>query len=81
LARRFATRDFDRFSGVEWRPSAVSGAPRLAGAGAWIDAQVDRTYPVGDHYLIVGKVMATEVGEGSEPLLYHRSSFAGLRQI
>ncbi|MFJ7095877.1 flavin reductase family protein [Streptomyces mirabilis] len=81
LARRFATPDVDRFSEMEWRPSAVSGAPRLAGAGAWIDAQVDRTYPVGDHYLVVGRVMATEVAEGSEPLLYHRSNFAALRQL
>lgn len=81
LARRFATPDVDRFSGTEWRPSIVSGAPRLAGAGAWVDAQVDRTHPVGDHYLVVGKVMATEFAEGSEPLVYHRSRFAALRQI
>ncbi|WP_134655141.1 flavin reductase family protein [Streptomyces sp. H23] len=81
LARRFATPDVDRFSGTAWRPSAVSGAPRLAGAGAWIDAQVDRTYPVGDHHLVVGRVMAAEVGEEAEPLLYHRSNFSALRQL
>ncbi|MFF9607557.1 flavin reductase family protein [Streptomyces sp. NPDC014684] len=81
LAHRFATPEIDRFSGIEWHQSTVSGAPHLAGAEAWIDAQVDRTYPAGDHYLVVGRVTATEVGERSEPLIYHRSRFAALRQI
>ncbi|WP_181371924.1 flavin reductase family protein, partial [Gordonia paraffinivorans] len=58
----------------------TNGAPRLAGAHAWIDCSIDEHRPIGDHDLIVGAVDALAVPAETEPLLFHRSLFHGLRE-
>lgn len=76
LSRRFAgqTADrADRFHGVSWR-RAVTGAPVLDGALAWVDCRVEAVYPGGDHSIIVGRVLALESYAG-EPLLYFRGAY------
>ncbi|WP_222114032.1 flavin reductase family protein, partial [Gordonia paraffinivorans] len=79
LARGFARSGADKFSGVEWT-AGTNGAPRLAGAHAWIDCSIDEHRPIGDHDLIVGAVDALAVPAETEPLLFHRSLFHGLRE-
>jgi flavin reductase (DIM6/NTAB) family NADH-FMN oxidoreductase RutF len=59
LARRFGTRsgrDQDKLSGVGWRPGR-SGAPVLEEALAYLDCEVTASLPVGDHELVVGRVI------------------------
>ncbi|GAA4674098.1 flavin reductase family protein [Gordonia humi] len=78
LARAFARSGTAKFAGVEWTPG-VGGAPRLAGAHAWIDATIDVRHTIGDHELIVGAVDGLLVPRTSDPLVFHRSTFHGLR--
>jgi flavin reductase (DIM6/NTAB) family NADH-FMN oxidoreductase RutF len=59
LARRFGTqsgRDKDKLAGVRWRP-ARSGAPALEEALAYLDCELTQSLAVGDHELVVGRVI------------------------
>ena len=59
LARRFGTqsgRDHDKLAGVPWHPGR-SGAPVLDEALAYFDCEVSERLQVGDHELVVGRVV------------------------
>jgi flavin reductase (DIM6/NTAB) family NADH-FMN oxidoreductase RutF len=75
VAWTFSQSGVDKFSGVGWSP-AGNGAPRLHGSLAWIDCRVEETHDAGDHFLVVGRVEALEMGEG-QPLLFYRGGFGG----
>ncbi|MFK0109863.1 flavin reductase family protein [Streptomyces sp. NPDC091217] len=79
LCRAFAVSGADKFSGVAYDAAPVSGAPRLAGAAAWIDCTVHAVHTGGDHLIVVGRVDAMGAGETPDgPLLFHRGRFARL---
>jgi 3-hydroxy-9,10-secoandrosta-1,3,5(10)-triene-9,17-dione monooxygenase reductase component len=75
LARTFANSGTDKFAGVGWSP-APSGLPRLHGAIAWIDCNIDTVHDGGDHHLVVASVIGLETGPG-HPLLFYRGGFGG----
>lgn len=75
LARTFANTGADKFAGVGWSP-APSGPPRLHGALAWIDCELEAVHEAGDHYLVVARVVGLETGSG-RPLLFYRGGFGG----
>jgi flavin reductase (DIM6/NTAB) family NADH-FMN oxidoreductase RutF len=47
----------DKLAGVSWRPGET-GAPILADAVAWFDCELRQIVEAGDHYLLVGEVVA-----------------------
>jgi 3-hydroxy-9,10-secoandrosta-1,3,5(10)-triene-9,17-dione monooxygenase reductase component len=73
LARTFAHTGADKFAGVGWSP-APTGPPRLHGALAWVDCQIETVHEAGDHYLVVARVVDLETGTG-QPLLFYRGGF------
>ncbi|HET9076132.1 MAG TPA: flavin reductase family protein [Acidimicrobiales bacterium] len=73
LARNFARTGTDKFAGVGWTPGS-NGAPRLHGALAWIDCQVQDVHDGGDHHLVVARVVELESAPG-QPLLFYRGGF------
>lgn len=73
LARDFSKSGADKFAGVGWSP-AGNGAPRLHGALAWIDCEVEDVHDAGDHHLVVARVIDMESGPG-QPLLFYRGGF------
>jgi 3-hydroxy-9,10-secoandrosta-1,3,5(10)-triene-9,17-dione monooxygenase reductase component len=76
IARKFAQSGADKFAGVEWTPSAVTGSPVLNDVLAWIECRVAYTYPGGDHLIVACEVIALGGGEtSSAPLIYFKSSF------
>ncbi|GAA0557979.1 MULTISPECIES: flavin reductase family protein [Streptomyces] len=81
LCRAFAvsgSRRPDKFAGVRYEPSPVTGSPRLADVPAWIDCAVHAVHTGGDHLVVVGRVRALGTDESaarSGPLLFHRGSF------
>jgi 3-hydroxy-9,10-secoandrosta-1,3,5(10)-triene-9,17-dione monooxygenase reductase component len=75
LCARFATREVDRFLGVDWWRSP-GGNPVLDGSLAWIDCTVEAEYPAGDHTIVVGNVRSLAVQREAAPLVYHRGAFA-----
>ena len=76
LCDRFARRGADKWRRTPWTP-APSGSPVLEGVLAWIDCRLEAEYETGDHFLIVGRVMALEAAH-ARPLLYFRGGFANL---
>jgi len=77
LSTRFATKANNKFAGVPWTASGVSGGPVLDGAiTAFADCAVVEAIEQGDHVLFVGSVEGGRVAGGA-PLLYYRRTYAG----
>lgn len=57
-----------RLRGILTR-TAVTGAPILEGALAWLDCRLEARHPGGDHTIFVGRVVAAGAGSG-RPLLW-----------
>lgn len=76
LARRFATKDVDKFGDVAWRPAALAkGAPVLAdGAIAHAECLAAQVIKAGDHFVVIGSVEGGEARDGA-PLVYFRRSY------
>jgi 3-hydroxy-9,10-secoandrosta-1,3,5(10)-triene-9,17-dione monooxygenase reductase component len=70
--------EHERFDGVQWVAGAT-GAPILHRAVAWIDCEIERVYEMGDHYFVLGRVVALEAdadhdGEGPHPLIFFKGA-------
>ena len=63
VSRRFASRDVDRFAGVDHWP-APSGMPVLGAAIGWLDCTLEAEYDGGDHTIVVARVEALGLREG-----------------
>ena len=74
IARRFAAWEVDRkFEGLAFH-TAVTGAPILDDALAWLDCRVHAQHEAGDHTIFVGEVVAGDAREGT-PLIYYRGGY------
>lgn len=79
LSRRFADEAMElRFDGVAWEPGP-GGAPWLNSAHANLSCRVTQRVTAGDHEIIVGLVIGARHADSSEPLVYHRGTYARLR--
>ena len=78
LSNRFAkpASDDERFAGVVLQEEVAAG-PRLAGAVACLDCDLDSEFVAGDHQILIGRVVQTRLGEG-RPLLYFRGGYCAL---
>lgn len=75
LCRSFATRGVDRFGAVGWHPAPHTGSPVLDGVVAWIDCELGEVHETGDHYIVIGKVLALEVETPTLPLLFFQGGY------
>jgi flavin reductase (DIM6/NTAB) family NADH-FMN oxidoreductase RutF len=74
LAERFATRDIDRWQGMDCAPGA-GGAPLIAGAAATFECFNRSRYDEGDHVIFVGEVERCQWRAEASPLLFHGGRF------
>jgi flavin reductase (DIM6/NTAB) family NADH-FMN oxidoreductase RutF len=78
LAKRFgfkSGRKIDKFAGLDYL-TAVSGAPILPQAYAYLDLKLVHTYAAGDHTLFVGEVMEAKIFHPqSHPLVFNKNDF------
>lgn len=77
LSDRFARNPDHSLTGLDLR-TAITGAPILASALAFLDCRVDAVHPGGDHDIIVGRVLAAELGSGDDPLIFFASRYRRL---
>jgi 3-hydroxy-9,10-secoandrosta-1,3,5(10)-triene-9,17-dione monooxygenase reductase component len=75
IARVFADKGDDKFSGIGWRPSVVTRAPVINDVLAWIDCEIEAIHEAGDHWIVVGRVLDLEIGHEGGPLLFFRGGF------
>lgn len=80
LSNRFAwVKDEDRFAMGNWT-KAVTGAPVLTDALAWLDCRIHARYPAGSHTIYVGAIEASQVPtQEAPPLIYWNRGYRKLR--
>lgn len=75
ISDQLASSGDDKFAGVTWTPSAVTGSPLLAGIVGHVDCTVHSVHEAGDHFLVMGKVVGLDVGDADDPLVYYRGGY------
>jgi 3-hydroxy-9,10-secoandrosta-1,3,5(10)-triene-9,17-dione monooxygenase reductase component len=77
LSDRFARTgpSAEKFEGVPVH-RGFGGVALLDGALAWFECELERSIPVADHHLLVGRVVKLEPGPDGLPLLFYRSRYA-----
>ncbi len=73
IAKRFASRGPDKFSGLSWQPTET-GLPRLDGCIAWFECAIRSRHEEGDHVILVGRIESFETARG-KPLIFHDSRY------
>ncbi|MFZ9965422.1 MAG: flavin reductase family protein [Steroidobacteraceae bacterium] len=59
ISAQFARRGIDKFSATPWQPSQT-GNPLLDDTVAWLDCRMHQVIPMGDHDILIGRVLAFE---------------------
>jgi flavin reductase (DIM6/NTAB) family NADH-FMN oxidoreductase RutF len=78
LSRRFAMPGPKDFSDIPVT-TAVTGAPVMTEALAWVDCRVTDVLPGGDHDIFVGEILAGDARDG-QPLLYFTGKYRRLAE-
>lgn len=83
LSTTMATKGANKFDGVDWRPSAVTGSPLLASASAYIDCRLENVHEAGDHFVVLGRVvalgaLASPPGDPTDPLIFFEGRYRRL---
>lgn len=73
LSQRFATPGPKNLDSIELR-EAVTGAPVLRDALAWVDCRLTERLPGGDHEIFIGHIVAGDTGSG-DPLIFYSGSY------
>lgn len=73
-----ASKAEDKFSGIYSYPAPGSGAPVLPDVHAVIDCRLDQVVELGDHVLMVGRVLHLETpsADGS-PMVFYKGQYGG----
>ena len=73
LTRRFALKDADRFSGLDYleRPTG----PALEDAVAWVECSLRDEHDAGDHTIVIADVLAMDAFEERAPLVFFRGRY------
>jgi len=74
LSNNFARPRDDRFAGIEYE-SGVGGAPVFADCSACFHCENYQRVDGGDHWIMIGKVVAFD-DFGRSPLLYHQGAYS-----
>lgn len=74
LARQFATRGIDRFSGVDTIRRGQE-VPIIDGSAAWFAGEIMDVFPGGDHAIFTVAVRECGTAAGVRPLLYQQGRF------
>lgn len=74
LSRQIAAPGPDKFAGITHRVSA-NGSPILDDVVAWIDCTLEAVHEAGDHFIVLGRVVALEVDRPGLPLLFFQGGY------
>jgi len=78
ISSRFAAPGPKDFSALDIE-TAVTGAPILAAALAFVDCRLSEVLHGGDHDIFIGEIVAGDAREG-QPLLYYKGKYARLAE-
>jgi flavin reductase (DIM6/NTAB) family NADH-FMN oxidoreductase RutF len=81
LCRQLSVSGGDKYEGVDFALSD-NGSPILASAIAWIDCDLHDVVDAGDHYFVLGRVIALEtVHHDHDPMLFFKGKYGGFAHI
>lgn len=75
VCRAFATPTPDKFADIDYSITA-NGVPLIHNALASIECEVHSVLEGGDHWIVLGRVLALEASAEGNPLLYFRSAYS-----
>jgi flavin reductase (DIM6/NTAB) family NADH-FMN oxidoreductase RutF len=82
ISDRFAGRHSeysDRFNGIETFVLAT-GVPLIPGGLAALDCILISSIPAGTHTIFIGEVLAAQIGQDGDPLIYYNRDYRRLAQ-
>jgi flavin reductase (DIM6/NTAB) family NADH-FMN oxidoreductase RutF len=71
----------EKFAGLAWQAGPLTGAPMLENSAAWIECRIDAVHTAGDHDIVIGEVLALDLGRPEhhhDPLVFFRGGYARL---
>jgi flavin reductase (DIM6/NTAB) family NADH-FMN oxidoreductase RutF len=77
VGRRLSARGVDRFAALAIRTSP-DGAVLLDGSSAWLDCEIEREIPAGDHDIVLLRVHDLDADPEVAPLVFHGSRYRRL---
>lgn len=80
VCAKFGSREPDKFAGTDWHTSEL-GLPRLDNSLATIECRVDSVVDGGDHFIVIGRVLAMEetaATTNGRPLLFYRGQYTAI---
>lgn len=80
LAELFASRDNDKFSGLNW-VSGAEGLPILQDVAVCLECQVIDVCPCGNQRLMIGRVFNIRPGRTDGALIYFQSRFSQIDRL
>lgn len=75
VGRTMAFSGADKFAGLTWTPSTVTGSPLLHGIVAFMDCDLYAVHEAGDHYIAIGHVRELGVPGDVSPLLFFQGGY------
>jgi 3-hydroxy-9,10-secoandrosta-1,3,5(10)-triene-9,17-dione monooxygenase reductase component len=75
VSDRMAGPSDEKFTGLAWRPAPGTGSPLLEGIVGYVDCTVEAVHEAGDHFIVVGRVVALAADGDGRPLVYHRGVY------
>lgn len=75
VSERMASGGTDKFAGVAWSPSSVTGSPVISGGIGHVDCRIHAVHEAGDHWLVVGRVVDLVAGPADQALTYFRGRY------
>jgi flavin reductase (DIM6/NTAB) family NADH-FMN oxidoreductase RutF len=72
--RQLASKDGDRFAGVEWDAGPCDSL-FIRGSSAWMEVSLFEEVPAGDHIIALLEVHGLDTAEHTLPLIFHGSQF------
>lgn len=82
IAEVFASREVDhaeRFAGIRWR-HGQTGVPVLDNGLSTLECDIHDVVPAGDHYLILGRVVALFASGWGSPLVHHQGMLGTIKR-
>ena len=80
LCRQLAISGGDKYADVGFTLSG-NGSPILDAAIAWIDCAIHDVIDTGDHYLVLGRVLALESYREADPMLFFKGKYGGFAHL
>lgn len=75
LSNTMASRGVDKFAGIDWTPSEATASPLLPGTLGHVDCTIHAVHEAGDHYVVIGRVLALAASDVPDPLLFFQGTY------